>query len=132
MDLRRIRTCTRVSRRAELHHSSRPCDQWGQDSVAKLLSILINDTTLHCSCCFFLVVCQRLRDREWLSEALLEWISNSFEGSCQFVCSGIIVFSAQPLTELKMCLLQIMLNQRSCVCRSSTVDKKWYSTFLLL
>lgn len=38
---------TGFSRRAELHHSSRRHDQWGRDSVAKLLSILITDTAVH-------------------------------------------------------------------------------------
>lgn len=61
MDLRRIRTCTLLSPRARLHHSSQPFDQWGQDGVAKLLSILITDTAVHS--CFLLVVRQRLKER---------------------------------------------------------------------
>ncbi len=64
MDLRRIRTCTPLSRRAELHHSSQPCDQWGRDGAATPLSILITDTAVHCCCCYLLVVRQRLRARE--------------------------------------------------------------------
>lgn len=74
MDLRGIRICTKLFCCAELHHSSRPFDQWGQDSVAKLLSILIINTAAHCCCCFVLVVRQRLRDRERPSRTLLEWI----------------------------------------------------------
>lgn len=77
MDLRRSTTCTPLSLRAELHHSSQPCDQWGRDSVAKLLSILITDTT---DCPLLLSpCCPPEAERERLSVALLKWICDSVE-----------------------------------------------------
>lgn len=48
IELRRIRTCTLHSPRTKVHQSSHPCDQWGSESSAELLSILITDTATLC------------------------------------------------------------------------------------
>lgn len=85
IDLRRIRTCTVHSPHTKVHQSSHPCDQWGSESSAELLSILITDTTIQC-CLLLPAHCPPKAERICVSDICRSRFAVSLMGALKLPC----------------------------------------------
>lgn len=123
IDLRRVRTCTRLSHRVELHHSSRPRDQWGPRRCSQAA---IHSHYWHRCPLLLSPHCPPEAERErGCQKALSSGFAVVLKEGFKLPCSSqwISAFYCAASDWTYMCLQRVVRNLHGCVCTSITEDK---------